>query len=443
MSELEINTKLKHISSMIFNIVIQNKIVVYEEYSDFDNNDSRIKEFEELQLKKYKSTIDKWIVDSEIDKKIEEYILLQKDPYGLQTNKINLINDINDSFFELERKMIVDTSEIRDSWKSLVFAKYDEEINKIKLSLEEVNNLKADIEFKLSQSESENKKIKDNLILCEQSKAKIKALSDKYKSEKEQLNKTLIIKNKEIREMSDENQVLGDEIKKINYKYTELKNELESIKIDGIKSEETQKEISHYKKLLNSAKEIKIKCEKEVSGYMHMIDTLNDDLRQLNNEISNKDKMISEINKQLNFNKNELENKDIIIKRKEKENEELKRRLNETIKSSKKIEVKPKMSLEEFKSKGNKVILEIQSVFRTMLSREKNIEGESCANICREPYSILNTLKSCQSVDDGLILINKIIPILVDIKKKCDRSGLNYNLESGIEKLYELKEKNS
>ena len=77
-----------------------------------------------------------------------------------------------------------------------------------------------------------------------------------------------------------------------------------------------------------------------------------------------------------------------------------------------------------------------------MLSKEKNIEGESTANICREPYGILNNLRSCQSVNEGMELINKVIPLLIDINKKCKKNGLDYDLESGIEKLYDLREKN-
>ena len=96
MSKFEINTKLKHISSIIFNIILQNKIITYEEYSDFSKDDSSIEEFEKEQIAKYKSSIDKWINDSEIDKKLEQYISLENDPYGLQIDEIDLINDIND-----------------------------------------------------------------------------------------------------------------------------------------------------------------------------------------------------------------------------------------------------------------------------------------------------------------------------------------------------------
>ena len=132
-----------------------------------------------------------------------------------------LINDINDSFFELERTMLIDCSEIRDKWKSIVFSKYTEEISQLKLNLEEANKLKANIELKLTQSEIEKRKVEDKLILCEQSKEKIKDLSEKYKSEKEQLNKLLIIKNKEIVTMADEKQNLDKEIKSITVKYKE------------------------------------------------------------------------------------------------------------------------------------------------------------------------------------------------------------------------------
>lgn len=443
MSELEINTKLKHISSMIFKIIIQNKIVAYEEYSNLNNNDSRIEEFEKLQINKYKNTIDKWIINSEIDKKIEEYILLEKDPYGLQTNKINLINDINDSFFDLEREMIIDSAEIRDCWKKLLFDKYTEEISQLKLNLEESNKIKEDIEFKLTQSESEKRKIEDKLTLCERSKQKIKDLSEMYKSEKEQLRKTLIIKNKEINSIADEKEKLDNEIKKINSMYQELKEKFEVVKSENVKSETTQKEINHYKKLLNSAKEIKIKYEQEVSEYMDMIKNLNDDLNNINRDINHKENIINNINKQLIFNKNELDNKDIIIRRKEKEIEDLKRKLNETIKISNEMKAKTKMTLGEFKEKCNKPIIEIQNVLQIMVRRERSIDGESASTICREPYGILKDIKSCQSVEEGVELINKLIHLLSDIKKKCNRNGLDYDLDSGIEKLYELKEKNS
>ena len=189
MSKFEIHTKLKHISSIIFNIILQNKIITYEEYGDFIKDDSSIEEFEKEQIEKCKSNIDKWINDSEIDKKLEQYISLENDEYGLQIDEINLINDINDSFFELERAMLIDSSEIRDKWKSIVFSKYTEEISQLKLNLEEANKLKANIELKLTQSESEKRNLEDKLILCEQSKEKIKALSEKYKNEKEELNK--------------------------------------------------------------------------------------------------------------------------------------------------------------------------------------------------------------------------------------------------------------
>lgn len=438
MSKFEINTKLKHISSIIFNIILQNKIITYEEYSDFSKDDSSIEEFEKEQIEKYKSSIDKWINYSEIDKKLEQYISLENDPYGLQIDEINLINDINDSFFELERVMLIDSSEIRDKWKSIVFSKYTEEISQLKLNLEEANKLKANIELKLTQSEIEKRKVEDKLILCEQSKDKIKDLSEKYKSEKEQLNKLLIIKNKEIMTMADENQNLDKEIKSITVKYKELEKELEVIKSGNIKSEATQKEIDHYKKLLNSAKEIKIKSEKEIAEYMNMINTINDDLSNLNKEINDKDDIINEINERLKIKERELANKDIIIRRKDKEIEELIYKLQEREKEEVIIKINP----EEFKVKSNRVIIEIQNIFRNMLSKEKNIEGESTANICREPYGILNNLRSCQSVNEGMELINKVIPLLIDINKKCKKNGLDYDLESGIEKLYDLREKN-
>ena len=438
MSKFEINTKLKHISSIIFNIILQNKIITYEEYSNFSKDDSSIEEFEKEQIEKYKSSIDKWINYSEIDKKLEQYISLENDPYGLQIDEINLINDINDSFFELERVMLIDSSEIRDKWKSIVFSKYTEEISQLKLNLEEANKLKANIELKLTQSEIEKRKVEDKLILCEQSKDKIKDLSEKYKSEKEQLNKLLIIKNKEIMTMADENQNLDKEIKSITVKYKELEKELEVIKSGNIKSEAIQKEIDHYKKLLNSAKEIKIKSEKEIAEYMNMINTINDDLSNLNKEINDKDDIINEINERLKIKERELANKDIIIRRKDKEIEELIYKLQEREKEEVIIKINP----EEFKVKSNRVIIEIQNIFRNMLSKEKNIEGESTANICREPYGILNNLRSCQSVNEGMELINKVIPLLIDINKKCKKNGLDYDLESGIEKLYDLREKN-
>lgn len=442
MSDFEIKGKIKNISSLIFNIIIQNKIVAYEEYRYFSEDDSSIQEFEKAQLEKYKDTIDKWINDSEIDRKLEEFILLEKDPYGLQMNKINLINDINDSFFELEREMLIDCSEIRDKWKNIIFEKYTKEIEQLKLDLEKSNESKAKIEFKLEQSESEKAKIEDNLILCEKDKVKFRELSEKYKSEKEQLNKVLVIKNKEIITISDEKQILDDEIKKLTFKYKQIEKELEVMKSGNVKSAVTEKEIEHYKKLLNSAKEIKIKSDKEIDEYKSMINTLNDDLNNLNREVNNKDNIISRINEQIKVQENQLSHKEIIIRDKDKEIEELKKKLMQRIQEVKSTRVKVKMSLEEFKAKSNKVVVETQNILRSILSKEKNIEEESTANICREPYGILNALRSCQSVDLGVELISKVIPLLIEIDKKCKRNGLDYNLESEIEKLYELKEKN-
>lgn len=379
----ELKTKIKHISSIIFNILIQNKMALYDKESNFENEDLQTKEFENLQIKKYKAIVDKWIKDSEIDNKIREYILLEKDPYGLQTGEINLVNDINDSLFDLEREIIVNSLEIKDIKENILFKKYNEEISKLKLDIEEINKVKENIEIKLSKSESEKKEI----------------------------NNILKIKDKRMKEISHENELLRNKIEAINFE--EMKN-------SKIKEEELQKEINYYKSLLNKAKEMKLKNDKEISNQIDFINKLN---------------------KQLEDIKNDLNSKDDIIKNKEKEIKNLKIKLTQVIELSKTTEIKNKMTLSEFNSISNKIKLEIRDYLTQIVRNVKGSDRQSIMVSCNDVYKTLSKIQSRDSIEEGLSVIEQSIELLADVKKKCDKNQLNNDLEKGIEKLYELKNK--
>lgn len=379
----ELKTKIKHISSIIFNILIQNKMALYDKESNFENEDLQTKEFENLQIKKYKAIVDKWIKDSEIDNKIREYILLEKDPYGLQTGEINLVNDINDSLFDLEREIIVNSLEIKDIKENILFKKYNEEISKLKLDIEEINKVKENIEIKLSKSESEKKEI----------------------------NNILKIKDKRMKEISHENELLRNKIEAINFE--EMKN-------SKIKEEELQKEINYYKSLLNKAKEMKLKNDKEISNQIDFINKLN---------------------KQLEDIKNDLNSKDDIIKNKEKEIKNLKIKLTQVIELSKTTEIKNKMTLSEFNSISNKIKLEIRDYLTQIVRNVKGSDRQSIMASCNDVYKTLSKIQSRDSIEEGLSVIEQSIELLADVKKKCDKNQLNNDLEKGIEKLYELKNK--
>ena len=379
----ELKTKIKHISSIIFNILIQNKMALYDKESNFENEDLQTKEFENLQIKKYKAIVDKWIKDSEIDNKIREYILLEKDPYGLQTGEINLVNDINDSLFDLEREIIVNSLEIKDIKENILFKKYNEEISKLKLDIEEINKVKENIEIKLSKSESEKKEI----------------------------NNILKIKDKRMKEISHENELLRNKIEAINFE--EMKN-------SKIKEEELQKEINYYKSLLNKAKEMKLKNDKEISNQIDFINKLN---------------------KQLEDIKNDLNSKDDIIKNKEKEIKNLKIKLTQVIELSKTTEIKNKMTLSEFNSISNKIKLEIRDYLTQIVRNVKGSDRQSIMASCNDVYKTLSKIQSRDSIEEGLSVIEQSIELLADVKEKCDKNQLNNDLEKGIEKLYELKNK--
>lgn len=158
-------------------------------------------------------------------------------------------------------------------------------------------------------------------------------------------------------------------------------------------------------------------------------------------EISNQIDFINKLNKQLEDIKNDLNSKDDIIKNKEKEIKNLKIKLTQVIELSKTTEIKNKMTLSEFNSISNKIKLEIRDYLTQIVRNVKGSDRQSIMASCNDVYKTLSKIQSRDSIEEGLSVIEQSIELLADVKKKCDKNQLNNDLEKGIEKLYELKNK--
>lgn len=432
MSKLEIEIKLMHISSIIFNIVIQNIIATYGELDIRVEENNYLENFEAKQRSVYKKIIDEWIKNTEIDKKIQEYILLEKDEYGLDYKNINYINEINDCFFELEREMIINSLEIKNKWKEKVFGDCLKEIESLKLELSDKIQKNEELVELLKINESELKKLnKDNEQLekdKEKLRIQVKESNDKQRVAEQNCNKLRLEKDK----LNDLLSSKENDIETLSNKNKELEESIESLKIniannEGAKKGDLEKKIIYYENLLEKAKEINIKKDKEINKNRE--------------QISIKEKEIEDIKIQFNFKEQQVYE----LKEKLIEKDKLISNLMKDLKQKDFIieeeKSKVKIDINEFKNQYKSIEMKIGVIIPSIFKDVRIIDGESSSNLCSGPHKLNRELTRVKDIEKALELLDSLIKELGLLHKKLLKDKLDYNLEEILNELVDIKEK--
>ena len=420
------NSEKKIIAKINFLIEAKNKV-----FSDIES----IIEKSQKEKKEFKNQINS--LKSKIEQLENEKEIMYK-KYTDKKNKLKIenekdINDLNEKIIELEK--IIESKEKELNSDKIKMKEISEQKNNLNnllkekkneiLNLEEdIENLNQDLEQKEKEFNEYKKKYLNEIKIKDElnnTNNRMKKEIEKYKNEvndvikqNEELNSELIIKNKKIETLNENNKIIQEEL-------DEIKNENSNL-IEEIKDKE--KEIASIKiNKMEINKKIEQEYQDELNKKEQLIDEFNQKYNELNEQYVESNKKIIDSNKKIK----ELNSDLINIKL---ENEKLKR--EKIIQNEDYESIKDKyITLIENQSKENKIYEKNKN---KILELEKEIIKKNDKLLERQNEIDKNQLKMDKYKND----INTLQTELNN--KKEEISELNNELDNQNQKLEEYEE---
>lgn len=500
MGEKYTNDKISYIFEQVLELLLIQIRSLYEEY-----NETHLDEFEINYRNDFKELINNRLKERQLDVKIAEFLLLDQDPYGLDTTENNIKFIISDIFREIAIDLSTESMVIKDQWKkeqierftneveklSKVIEKYKQEMislyddlemrkEQIEREKEKNNNFKIEIENitkkldlteksleknieksneKISKYENKLKQSESQNLKLNKEKEKLEIEKSKLTNNAKKLNEDKEILNNKVNELESFIKVIQKEVKKQNNEnineINKLKKENEYLKkdVDALKSLNEDKEnklrevISEKEKLEVSIKTIQKEAKKKQNDdNINEISKLKKEKEHLKNGVDVLKNQNIEKEKELRKVINEkqkidIENKELSNMLSEKDKQIIK--LQQKIKELSIIPTPPKPQIDEIKEEYNKIYNELFTKLKEIVAIDSNktIGGQRIMPIASNINKAARTIKG---INDMLIFKSSLEKLNIELYQLDDlftKNGNESGLTQFIQEFNKLKDK--
>lgn len=434
------SNKISYIFEQILELLLIQIRSLYEEY-----NENYLDEFEINYRNDFRESINKILKEKNLDVKIEELLLLDEDPYGLDTTENEIKFMISDIFREIAIGLSTESMVIKDQWKKEQIENFTNEIQKLSKLIEkykqEMITLHDNLEMRKEQVEREKEKnnnlkieienVIKKLDLTEQNlERNIKKSNEqisKYENKLRQSESQNLKLCKENEKLKTEKFKLTNDAKNLNEEKLILKDKVKQLEISikAIQKETNNKQNDEYIYEIN-------KLKKEKEHLKNGVDLLKNQNKEKENElrkfINEKEKIIIE-NKELS---NMLSEKDKKI-----------RQLQQKINKLSTIKIEPKLTMDEIKSEYNNVYKELFTKLKEIVAIDSNktVGGQRImpivANINKDAI-IIKSINDMSTFKTSLENLNRELYQLDDL---FSRNGKESGIAYVTQKLKQLKDK--